>query len=725
MKKDKTNIIIETDVQGANLEEIADIPEKTSRDILIDGDVADTGKREMDIDLSNAEEISGIDVSFTEPVIISDDYMGKTVSGKYKLGVNVASLAAEIDKYIKVNTVKKRDDNIRTRPVESVLKESIIEKAKDQESINEIIIKEEDDIDLDYYSSEDIGIKEDKSINKYLQWRDNIVHAGKNDIKNSIDSIDINEIDFIKDMEDVKDVKLVKDIKDIKDVEAAKTVKDSNILTIEVPEEFKDKLPDGFDLQKIDLKEAEEIANEDLVLLRESDLIKELEELDIAPVKKTGPEQKEKVKIRREEETDKKNKSITRELTSESKKDETKTAEKNKDKDIDKKDINVKDASSQDIKAKYKIEEKKDTLNKEIEIKKDVKVPEKNKSLKDEKSKDSKIIEKQINPTAAPVSPKKQALISRQGIPEDLISRDLKRDSVQFIDDELVDKASVSEDSIFRVGDLEKITSEIADVIEGKPKLLSEADASEDMDKVARIMKGTAPAFEDLLIDLEGEYAFKDDDIGFIDNAFIRKDQNNNAESIHDVSTSIGPERMTRAVELLGLNMNEIESVESNIFSEKLKNENLNNFNFPKAGSDQSETDVNILKKYNYLMPNADSLLDNEKKSIEEDITAENALIYEEDIEEIKSKLQNILRRKAAPVTEKVSDISDKVVIIEDADDVERFMNSLPDSKKEVLKKLFKYMDNLFEKLPEDVIRNFADSEYYELYSKVLNDLDV
>jgi len=44
MKNDKTNIFLEPDMQGINLEEIADIPEKTSKEILIDGDVIDIGK---------------------------------------------------------------------------------------------------------------------------------------------------------------------------------------------------------------------------------------------------------------------------------------------------------------------------------------------------------------------------------------------------------------------------------------------------------------------------------------------------------------------------------------------------------------------------------------------------------------------------------------------------------------------------------------------------------
>ena len=38
----------------------------------------------------------------------------------------------------------------------------------------------------------------------------------------------------------------------------------------------------------------------------------------------------------------------------------------------------------------------------------------------------------------------------------------------------------------------------------------------------------------------------------------------------------------------------------------------------------------------------------------------------------------------------------------------------------EDLKKLIKYLDSLLEKLPDDVIKEFAESEYYDLYNKIL-----
>jgi len=44
---------------------------------------------------------------------------------------------------------------------------------------------------------------------------------------------------------------------------------------------------------------------------------------------------------------------------------------------------------------------------------------------------------------------------------------------------------------------------------------------------------------------------------------------------------------------------------------------------------------------------------------------------------------------------------------------------------KEELKKLLIYLDNLLENLPEDKIKEFAQSEYYDLYSKILSKLGI
>ncbi len=47
------------------------------------------------------------------------------------------------------------------------------------------------------------------------------------------------------------------------------------------------------------------------------------------------------------------------------------------------------------------------------------------------------------------------------------------------------------------------------------------------------------------------------------------------------------------------------------------------------------------------------------------------------------------------------------------------------DIDKEQLKKVIKYLDNMLDNLPEDKIKEFAESEYYELYNKLLDSLGV
>ena len=73
---------------------------------------------------------------------------------------------------------------------------------------------------------------------------------------------------------------------------------------------------------------------------------------------------------------------------------------------------------------------------------------------------------------------------------------------------------------------------------------------------------------------------------------------------------------------------------------------------------------------------------------------------------------------------EEIPDITSKIIILEDKEKLIELASEFPD-KHENLIKLLSYLDGLFEKLPEEVIRKFADSEYFELYSKVLKEMGV
>jgi hypothetical protein len=311
------------------------------------------------------------------------------------------------------------------------------------------------------------------------------------------------------------------------------------------------------------------------------------------------------------------------------------------------------------------------------------------------------------------------------------ISPEFKRvetmhEDASFIDDELVEKKEKSDESIFQVSELEKITSEIVEVIEGKAKVLLEADAADDLDKIAGIMRGTTPAFEDLLIDMESEYSFTDDEIDYIDHTFSIEDYGKYMDAIDSFSGSESGGRVSSAVELLGLDHDEMGLIENSVFFREYSGIDLEAVrSSPPVGFDQPPSDFNLLKKCTYILSRSDSLLEREKRDIEEDIDSENALLYEENVDEIKNKLNELRRKKGIDTGEGAADISDKVIIIENERDVKRFIDTLPKEKQESLTKLLRYLDGLFEKLPEDVIKKFASSEYFDLYSKVLQDLGV
>ncbi len=63
----------------------------------------------------------------------------------------------------------------------------------------------------------------------------------------------------------------------------------------------------------------------------------------------------------------------------------------------------------------------------------------------------------------------------------------------------------------------------------------------------------------------------------------------------------------------------------------------------------------------------------------------------------------------------------DRIIILEDKNEIDRITSEFPE-KRDDLVKLLSYLDGLLEKLPEEAIRKFAESEYFDLYSKVLKE---
>jgi hypothetical protein len=70
-----------------------------------------------------------------------------------------------------------------------------------------------------------------------------------------------------------------------------------------------------------------------------------------------------------------------------------------------------------------------------------------------------------------------------------------------------VAKEDKESESIFKMGDLEKITAEIVEVIEGKAMELKEADAAVDLDMIAASC-AAPPRIRGSVSGRETEYAF-------------------------------------------------------------------------------------------------------------------------------------------------------------------------------------------------------------------------
>jgi len=86
--------------------------------------------------------------------------------------------------------------------------------------------------------------------------------------------------------------------------------------------------------------------------------------------------------------------------------------------------------------------------------------------------------------------------------------------------------------------------------------------------------------------------------------------------------------------------------------------------------------------------------------------------------------VEEIEEIKAEPNESKLIDITDSIIILEDKEKLIELTSEFPE-KSDHLVKLLSYLDGLFEKLPEDVIRKFAESEYFDLYTKILKDMEL
>ncbi len=104
---------------------------------------------------------------------------------------------------------------------------------------------------------------------------------------------------------------------------------------------------------------------------------------------------------------------------------------------------------------------------------------------------------------------------------------------------------------------------------------------------------------------------------------------------------------------------------------------------------------------------------------------AEDFIIENSESENISAVSDLVIENAMSEPEVELLDITSHVVILDD-ENVNSFVaDNIDEGKQEDMKRLLSYLDGLFENLPEDLIKNFADSEYFDLYVKIMNDLGV
>jgi hypothetical protein len=146
----------------------------------------------------------------------------------------------------------------------------------------------------------------------------------------------------------------------------------------------------------------------------------------------------------------------------------------------------------------------------------------------------------------------------------------------------------------------------------------------------------------------------------------------------------------------------------------------------PQKNEPVQPSSISINRTFDYLTPRDSAIDADHRVSIEDDIESGNAVVIEENAGDIHVKLKTTtkLEKEKDKDEEEIMDITDRVIILDDESSLDKFIAAMPEKKREDMRKLMHYLDGLFDKLPEEVVRRFADSEYFDLYAKIMNDLE-
>ena len=325
--------------------------------------------------------------------------------------------------------------------------------------------------------------------------------------------------------------------------------------------------------------------------------------------------------------------------------------------------------------------------------------------------------------------------------------------NVRFIDDLKVSRSYARQ----QVYNEDPLTERLARIIHVSDSPMTVITARSDYyDNHAYILEDTTLYEKSAVAAAESEEIFYGDpDLDFFEHAIVKNDFSRFIQEIDDYYDITGIESESQISEILGLNSEEREIINNELFSGYYSNIDFDSeIDFLNPDLDFINRSYVESKDVNYLLNNPDSLVDEEKMSIEDDITARSAIVFEEDVEDLKLLMERdygtTAREKIeldisadsdsshdvaaiTPVSvhevidapddsDVIIDITDQVIILEDKENIEAFTNRFPD-KKEDLVKLLSYLDGLFEKLPEEAVKKFAQSEYFDLYVKVMNEV--
>lgn len=572
-------------------------------------------------------------------------------------------------------------------------------------------------------------------------------------------------------------------------------------LSADLKKRISTNLPEEIDISSIgniDLHEAEKIANEEIVFLTEDDLIEGLEDFELIPLKNsTNDEEKNdkkeeelsglRIKDISEEvnveevftETDNDNEVLFENFNNEMLDDEItldiaveidekvepepEFVDEIKSREIIKEEsVFVEPGEPEIIDAKPLEEE----IFKDIEtdILNDEFISFHDEELSDEAISTSENVEAElIERPAAVITDNsiniqfeeifKEGTVKKENVPM-RFSDEADVYNRKFIDDIQVHKPGKDDIKVYQEDPLTERLSRIIHVSDSPMSVITEKtdyynDHTYILEDTTLYDKGVA-----FIVDKD-EIFYSDSDLDFIENAIVKNDFSSFIQEIDDYYDVSKIEIESRITEILGLNSEEREIIENSLFSEYYSKIDFDSeIDFLNPDLDFINRGYVQNKSVSYLFDNPDSLLEDEKDSIEDDITSGSAIVFEEDIEELKFLIErdygynvreeiesdNLLKASEKdieadmeasfsteiddliPDSQDIINITDQVIILEDRNNVEAFTNQFPE-KKEDLAKLLSYLDGLFEKLPEEAVKKFAQSEYFDLYVKVMNEI--